>query len=656
MKERIEYLVNLLNQASYEYYIQDNPTLTDQQYDNYLIELIALEKKYPELIMPSSPTQNIGSKIIEERNKIVHKVGMFSLANAFNEEDLRLFDERVKKEVSQYNYVCELKIDGLAFSITYQNGKLISAATRGDGKIGEDITENVLTINNVPKNLKEPLTIDVRGEIYMPKTSFNNLNKERKLENLPLFQNPRNAAAGSIRQLDPKITKKRNLDVFLYHVANYLMPSHYENLLKIQELGFNINPYIEKCNNIDAVISYIKKWTEKRNELPYEIDGIVIKVDQISSQEILGYTNKYPKWAIAYKFPAEEAETKLIDVIFTVGRTGQITPNAVLEPVKLMGSTIRKATLHNEDFINKRDLMIGDTVLIRKAGDVIPEVIKVKLESRSGTEKKIVFIDKCPICHTVLIQSESKIDLFCPNNECSARNIEKLIHYASRNALNITGLGEKIIEDFYNYKIIQSYEDIYELKNQRDQLIELEGFGPKSVDNLLSSIEESKKASLEKLIFAIGISGIGEKNAKILANKYKHIDNLINASIDELKDVNDIGPILANNIVNYFNDQENIDLINKLKIKGINMEYISTSNNNYSEFNNKKIVITGVLNNLTRNEITKIIEDSGGQTSNTVSKNTDIVIVGDNPGSKYEKAQELKIAIMSEEDLLKIIK
>lgn len=655
MKERIEWLVNTINQANYEYYILDNPALTDQEWDNYITELIALETKYPEFVMSNSPTQRVGTKVIDERKKITHKVGMFSLSNVFNEEDIRLFDQRIKKEINEYSYVCELKIDGLAVSLTYENGKYISAATRGDGRVGEDITHNVLIINSIPKNLPEPITLDIRGEIYMPKKSFNELNEERAVNNLPLFQNPRNAAAGSIRQLDSEITKSRNLDAFLYHVATNLSSSHYENLMKLKQLGFTVNPYIKKCNNIDEVIAYIEEWTKKREELPYEIDGIVIKIDQINNQDILGYTNKYPKWATAYKFPAIEVLTRLEDVIFTVGRTGQITPNAVLDPVKLAGSTIRRATLHNEAFIRERGLKIGDMVYLRKAGDVIPEVIKPKTEIRSGNEREIIMINTCPICDTALILSNTKIDLFCPNKKCPARNIEGLIHFTSQHALNIIGLGEKIIEDFYNLGLIKTFIDIFELKNKKTELIELEGFGNKSVDNLLESIENSKKASLECLLFGIGIAGIGEKNAKIIAKKYKNIDNIMIASEEELNNLNDIGPILATNIVSFFSDKHNIEMIDDLKRIGLNTNYIQSSNQTYEDFNNKKVVITGSLESFKRDELIKIIEDSGGQVSSTVSKNTDILIVGDNPGSKYDNALKLKVLIWNETELTKII-
>ncbi len=656
MKERIKWLVEILNQASYEYYILDQPTLTDQEYDNYLHELISLEKKHPELIMKESPTQKIGTSVIDEREKVIHKVSMLSLSNVFNEEEIRLFDKRVNKEVNQYSYVCELKIDGLAVSLTYENGQLMQAATRGDGKVGEDITHNVLTIKSIPKNLKESLTIDVRGEIYMPKNSFFKLNREREKDNLSLFQNPRNAAAGSVRQLDSKITEQRNLDGFFYHLATPITKTHYESLMKLKALGLIVNPHIEMCKNIEEVINYIYRWTEKREELPYEIDGIVIKVNEISNQDILGYTNKYPKWATAYKFPATQALTRLKDIIFTVGRTGQITPNAVLDPVKIAGSTISRATLHNEDYIRLKDLKIGDMVYLRKAGDVIPEVIGPNHNMRTGNEQDLIMIDKCPICHTELVPSETKIDLFCPNEMCPARNIESLIHFTSRNAMNIEGLGERIIEDFYNMGFIKTYIDIYKLETHRDELIELEGFGDKSVDNLLTSIEESKTKSLEKLLFGLGIKGIGEKNAKILANKYKNIDAIISSTTEELNDINDIGPILANNIVEYFANEQNIKIVNDLKAIGLNFNYIQNSSLIFEEFSNKKIVLTGSLESFSRDELTKIIEDSGGQTSSVVSKNTDLVIVGENPGSKYEKAMELNIQIWDENKLKELIK
>lgn len=655
MKNRIEYLVEVLNKANYEYYILDNPSLTDQEFDNLLHELIELEAKYPEFKTLDSPTERIGSKIEGDLKKVTHSVGMLSLSNVFNEDELKNFDERLKKEISNFTYVCELKIDGLAVSLKYENGYFVGAATRGDGITGEDITNNVKTIKSVPLRLNENVSLEVRGEIYMPKLSFENLNKKRASLGLSLFQNARNAASGSVRQLDSKVTKERNLAIFLYHLVTPKNNGHYEDLKYIESLGLVINPYIKHCKNIDEVIEFVNEWQEKRDTLPYEIDGIVIKVNELNYQRELGFTNKYPKWATAYKFPATKVITKLEDVIFTVGRTGQITPNAVLAPAKVAGSTIRRATLHNEDYIRSLNLKIGDYVYLQKAGDVIPEVLGPVLEKRDGSEKEIIMIANCPICDTKLILSESEIDLFCPNELCPARKIEGLIHFASRNAMNIEGLGERIIEDFYNLGLIKNIADIYHLNDHQEELIELEGFGQKSINNLLTSIENSKTNSLEKVLFGLGIKGIGEKNAKILAKKYKNIYSLMDSNEEELVLINDIGPILAKNIVDYFNNQENIDLINKLKELGLNLEYNSVGEQVYEIFSGKNIVLTGSLISYTREELTKIIEDSDGKVSGSVSKKTDLVIVGDDPGSKYTKALELELEIWDEENLKKML-
>lgn len=650
MKQRYDELIALIEKANYEYYTLDNPKLTDREYDNMMSELLDIEEKYPELRRPDSPTQKVGGEIISEFKKVHHKIPMFSIADVFNESEIVAFDERVRKEFPNPSYVCELKIDGLAVSLIYENGIFKSAATRGNGTIGEDITHNVKTIKSLPLRLNKPETIEVRGEIYMPKKSFNKLNEQREKNGEPLFQNPRNAAAGSIRQLDSSIAKSRNLDAFLYHVPATTKKTHYEALMELKELGFVVNPNIKLVHNISEILDYIEEWTARRDELPYEIDGIVIKVNDIHMQKELGNTAKYPKWVIAYKFPAEEVKSKLTDIVCTVGRTGQITPNAVFDPVKVMGSTIRRATLHNEKYIQDKDLRIGDMILVHKAGDVIPEVVGPVLSERK-TELPIYHMpDTCPICGTKLVPTESQIDLMCPNDDCPARNIESLIHYSDRKAMNIEGLGERIIEDFYNMHIINNIIDIYNLKDKKEELIELEGFGDKSVNNLLETIENSKKVSLEKLLYAIGIKGIGEKNAKILAKKYNTLDKLMAASEAELQSIPDIGPILAQNIIIFFNNPENIELINNLKSIGMNTTYLGTTTKENENFIGKRFVVTGTLQKYTRDEIQALIEENGGLWSSSVTKNTAAVIVGDNPGSKYDKAKELNIPIWSETD------
>lgn len=655
MKERYDELIKLIEKANYDYYTLDNPTVTDREYDNWMSELLDIEERHPEIKRKDSPSEKIGGEVISEFKKVEHKIGMFSISDVFNESEIVAFDERIRKEFPNPSYVCELKIDGLAVSLQYEKGILKRAATRGNGLVGEDITHNVKTIGTIPLRLNKPVDIEVRGEIYMPLKAFNELNEKRLKNGEPIFQNPRNAAAGSIRQLDSSVAKSRKLDAFLYHVPETDKKTHYEALMELKELGFIVNPNIRLVKNIDEILDYINEWTARRGELPYDIDGIVIKVNDIHMQRELGFTAKYPRWVIAYKFPAEDVKTRLTDIVCTVGRTGQITPNAVFDPVKVMGSTIRRATLHNGDYINSKNLKIGDNIFVHKAGDVIPEVVGPCLEDRTGNEREFVMPDKCPICGACLVLTESGIDLKCPNDLCPARNIESLIHFCDRKAMNIEGLGERIIEDFYNMKFITSIIDIYNIKDRKEELIELEGFGDKSVNKLLDNIEKSKQNSLEKLLFAIGISGIGEKNAKILAKKFMNIDNLMNASLEDLTNISDVGPILANSIYNFFRNEDNIKLINDLKNIGMNMNYLGAQIKENEELLNKRIVVTGTLKKYTRDEIQNLIELNGGLWSTSVTKKTYAVIVGENPGSKYDKAKELNIPIWTEEDFDKVI-
>ncbi len=650
MQNRYHELVEKLKQANYEYYALDNPTLTDIEYDSLYDELVKIEEEHPDWIREDSPTRQVGGEIISKFEKVKHVTPLMSIADVFNEEELIDWDKKIRKQVGEVEYVCELKIDGLSVNLTYENGELIRAATRGDGQIGEDISHNVRTIKTIPRALKNKDSIEIRGEIYMPIKSFELLNEEREAKGEPLFQNPRNAAAGSIRQLDSKVAASRKLDAFFYHVPKTPYKTHYEALEYLKENGFIVNPNIEKKNNIHEVLEYIEKWTELRPSLPYDIDGIVIKVNDLALQSELGVTAKYPKWVIAYKFPAMEVQTKLIDVIFTVGRTGQITPNAVLEPIKIMGSTVKRATLHNMDFIRERDLEKGDIVVVRKAGDVIPEVVRNVPERRENTEV-IEKIECCPICGTHLIESASKIDLLCPNETCPARNIEALIHFVERKAMNIIGLGENIIEDFYNMGILEDFTSFYHLDERKEELMELEGFGQKSINKLLDNIEESKKNSLENLIFALGIKGIGEKNARILAKRYKTMEALMQAEEEELKAINDIGPILAFNISSYFKEEENTSLIMHLKELGLNMNYLGKAVKEDERFTGKKFVITGTIEKYSRDELKAIIESLGGVSAESVSKKTDAVIVGESPGSKYDKAVSLNIPIWTEETL-----
>ena len=653
-KERIEELVKTLNQANIEYYLHDNPTLTDNEYDSLLMELFRLEEKYPEYKLPESPTTSVGTKVLDSFNKITHGTPMFSLADVFNEEEVEAFVTRVEKEIKNPEFVCELKMDGLGVNLTYKEGLLVSAATRGDGAVGEDITNNFKTIKYVPIRLNESIDLEVRGEIYMTKKSFEKANEKRIANGEVPFQNPRNAAAGSARQLDSKVAKERKLDTFLYHVPNTTSQNHSETLEHLIKLGLPVNPNYKLAHNFEEIKEFIAEWTEKRPNLPYEIDGIVIKLNNIQGQRVMGNTAKYPRWAVAYKFPAEKVVTELEDIIFTVGRTGQITPNAVLSPVKVAGSTIRRATLHNESYIREKDLRIGDFVVIHKAGDVIPEVVEPVLDRRKNVSF-FEMITECPICKTKLIKSASGIDYLCPNDHCPARKIEGLIHFVSRPAMNIDGLGDAIIEDFYNMNIITKIEDIYKLKERREELIELEGFGNKSVDNLITSIEASKNNSLERLLFALGIPGIGAKTAKVLAKKYNNIDNLITVTKEELTNIKDIGEILASNIVEYFKEEKNISLINNLKEIGVNMEYKGEKSLNNSLISNKKFVLTGTISFMTRDEIKALLEKYDGVSVDSVSKKTDVVIVGEAPGSKYEKAQKLGIEIWDETKLKEVI-
>ena len=656
-KKRIKELTEIINQANYEYYNLDNPTITDQEYDKYLRELINLEEKYPDLADPNSPSKRVGGEAIDKFNKVTHAIPMISLANVFNEEEIRDFDKRIRNAGFTPTYVCELKIDGLSVSLHYEHGKLKFAATRGDGVTGEDITENVKTIKTVPLDLGRDIDIEVRGEIYMNKATLEKINREREMNGESKLQNVRNAAAGSIRQLDPKVAAKRHLDTWIYHLPNpidYGIFTHYEALEFMKDLGFKVNPASKLVGGIDGILEYIKEYTEKRNTLPYEIDGIVIKVNDIRMQQELGSTVKYPRWATAYKFPAEEVLTKLIDIKFTVGRTGQVTPNAVLEPVLVMGSTIRRATLHNEDYCRSLDLRIGDIVSIKKAGDVIPEVVEAKAERRIGTEKPFEMIHTCPICGSNLVK-KGNVDYFCINDECPKKNIESLIHFASRNAMNIDGLGDEIIEDFYNEGFIRTIPDFYHLSEHKEDIIELEGYGLKKVTNLLLAIEESKQNSVERLIFGLGIPGIGAKNAKLLASIFKDIYNISNATYEDLVSIRDIGDILAKNIVNYFANPANISLINTLEDLGINMKYLGAEVKSNENFTDKKFVITGTISFMSRDEAKALIEAYGGKCIDSVSKKTDVVIVGDAPGSKYTKAQELGITIWNEEKFKEIV-
>ena len=656
IKLRMDELVNIINEASVKYYVHDNPSITDQEYDDYYSELVKLEEKYPNLKRSDSPTLRVGGKVVDKFEKVTHETPMLSFDDIFNEDEIVLFDERIKKTCPNAIYTLEPKMDGLSGSLLYENGVLKRAATRGDGIIGENITHNVETIKSVPLKLNKKLDIEVRGEIYMSKASFKKCNKEREEKGDNLFANPRNAAAGSVRQLDSKIAAKRNLDFMAYFIPNpdkYGIKTQSEALEFLKELGFKTNYKLNGlAKDVNDIINYIDDLGSKRPNLPFEIDGVVLKVNSLEDEAKLGFTERVPRWGIAYKFPAEEVLTTLKEIKFTVGRTGKITPNALFSPVHVAGSVISKATLHNEDYCLDKDVRIGDVISIRKAGDVIPEVVEAKKERRTGKEIPFKMIENCPMCASKLVKEDA--NYFCKNDLCPARKMEALIHFASRNAMNIDGLGERIIEDFYNMGFIKSISDIYLLSNHKEDLIELEGFGEKSVNNLLISIENSKNNSLEKVLFALGIRHVGKKTAKILAKRYKNIDNIINANIDELTNVNDIGEIIAKSVRLYFDDSINLKLIENLKNMGLNFEYKNDSSDD--TLSGMTFVLTGTLKKYKREKLTKILEDKGAKVTNSVTKKTTGVIVGDKPGSKYDKALKLGVKIYKEEEIENIIK
>ncbi|MBQ7240587.1 MAG: NAD-dependent DNA ligase LigA [Bacilli bacterium] len=656
-QERYNELVELLNKANYEYHVMDNATtLTDEEYDNYLREVYEIEDTHPEWKRSDSPTTKVGGIILDKFEKVTHNIPMMSLQDVFNEDEIIHFDEIIREKISEPKYVCELKIDGLSVSLKYKDGVLVSGATRGNGVIGEDITNNVKTIKQVPLKLNKKIDIEVRGEIYMSHKVFDELNEERIKNNEEPFKNCRNAAAGSVRQLDSSIAAKRKLEVWIYHLPNpedYGIKTHEEALKFMSDLGFRVNPNNRLVNGIDEVMEFIHEKGSIRYDLPYDIDGVVIKLNDLKGHEIMGNTVRYPKWAVAYKFPAQEVETKLEDIIFTVGRTGQVTPNAVLNPVMVMGSLISRATLHNEDYCITKDIRVGDTVKIIKAGDVIPRVESVVLDKRPKNSKPFEMITNCPICNSKLIKKDS--NYYCVNDTCPRQDIESLIHFSSREAMNIEGLGDSIIEDFYNMKYLTRIIDIYRLDDFKEELKLLEGFGNKSIEKLMDSINESKKNSLEKLLFAIGIRNVGAKTAKILAKRYKNIDSLMNANIDDLSSIKDIGPIIADSVYKFFKEEKNVQLIKDLKSEGVNLEYLGNDSDTVTAFTGKTFVLTGGLEEFTRDEAKEIIENNGGNVSGSVSKKTNVVIAGKDPGSKYSKAVELGIEIWNEENFKEVI-
>ena len=661
LEKRVEELNNLLHNYGHAYYVLDKPLVPDAVYDEYMQELLAIEAESPDLIYPDSPTQRVGGEILSGFRKVAHEYPMLSLSNAFSEEDLREFDRRVQAATgATVSYICELKIDGLAISLTYVDGKLVQGSTRGDGSIGEEITSNLKTIRTIPLRINKPISIEVRGEAYMPKKAFAKLNLARSEAEEEAFMNPRNAAAGSLRQLNPKITASRNLAIFIYGIAGdgneYGPDRHSDALDYIDDLGFETNKERQRCASVDEVIEYVGKWTTSRSNLDYDIDGIVVKVDLFEDQEQLGYTARSPKWAVAYKFPAEEVITKLIEIELSVGRTGVVTPTAILQPVLVDGSMVGRATLHNEDLIKEKDIRIGDTVIIRKAGDIIPEVVSPIIENRTGNEQPFEMPENCPACDSDLIRIEGEVALRCVNPKCPAQMKEAIIHFVSRNAMNIEGIGERVVEQLFQANLVHDISDLYTLT--REQLIELERMGEKSVSNLLEAVQVSKENSLEKMLFGLGIRHVGEKAAYILAEEFGTLSALMNASTEKLTSIHEIGDKVAASITTYFSNEDVLEVLRKLESYGLNTTYKGLLRQDLPTngvFADKSVVLTGKLTILTRNEAKQKIEALGGKVIGSVSKKTDLVIAGEDAGSKLIRAEELEITVWNETQLIEAL-
>ena len=657
-KKRIEELKKITSYHAKRYYDDDDPEISDFEYDMLMLELRNLEKEYPDLITKDSLTQHVGGTVKEGFEKVEHEVPLQSLQDIFDFEELYAFDERVRKslEVNNLKYIVETKRDGLSVSLEYKNGIFIRGATRGNGLIGEDITENLKTIKHIPNKLTEDIDIIVRGEVFIGKNEFEEMNREREENEETLFANARNAAAGSLRQLDSKIAASRPLDIFIFNVQksdNIKFTSHYESLEYLKKLGFNVNPVVKYCNNINQVIEEIEKIGENRESLTFGIDGAVVKVDNLAYREILGTTYKTPKWAIAYKYPPEAKETLLKDIVCQVGRTGAITPMAILEPVKVAGSTISKTTLHNEDFIKEKDLRIGDRVIIQKAGDVIPEVVKAVTEKRTGEEKIFEMPRTCPVCGAMAIREEGEAAVRCMGVECPAKQYRSIIHFAPREAMNIKGLGDSIIDELLTRNLISNIADIYSMK--LEDFASLKQNGKKFAQNLIDSINASKNNEFYRVLNGLGIRHIGVKAAKGLAKKYKNIDNLMNATLEDLNSTEDVGEIMAESVYNFFKQEQTVDLIEKLKSAGINFAQ-EESEDSDGRFEGKIFVLTGALEKYSRKEAEDIIEKFGGKTSSSVSKKTSYVLAGEDSGSKLVKANELGITVISEAEFEEMIK
>ncbi|MBZ4688502.1 MAG: ligase LigA [Clostridiales bacterium] len=658
-KKRVEELRKEIEEHNYKYYVLDNPVISDAEYDNLMRELEKLEKKFPELQSPTSPTQRVGGEPLPYFTTVEHPVPLLSLSNVYNEKEIRDFHRRVTAIVEPVQYVVEPKIDGLSVALTYVDGNFEIGATRGNGQVGEDITVNLKTVRTVPLKLRKQVRrLVVRGEAYMPKEDFLRLNKKREEEGLPPFANPRNAAAGSLRQLDPKIAAERSIQVIVYDVLaveGENIVTHYEALEFLKEAGFKVDNNAKLCETIDEVIEYCEKWHERRHDLPYEIDGLVIKVNDVNVYEDLGTTAKAPRWATAYKFPAEQAVTTVKDIIVRVGRTGVLTPTAILEPVSLAGTTVSKATLHNQDIIDEKDIRIGDRVVVQKAGDIIPEVVEVKKEERTGTEKKYTIPSKCPECGSEVIRPEGEVAVRCTGDlVCPARLREGLIHFVARGAMDIEGLGPSMVDALIKNGLVEDIADIYYIK--KEDLLKLERVAEKSANNLLQAIEESKRRPLSRLIFALGIRHVGSRAADILAQNFHSIDALMNATTEELVAIPEIGPKMAESIVKFFEQESNLKVIEKLQQAGVNMEEEPPREQGPKPLDGLKFVITGTLENYSRNEAKEAIENLGGKVTSSVSKSTDYVVVGENPGSKADKAREMGIEILNEEQFEEMLK
>lgn len=656
IQNRVNELHDLLNQYSYEYYVKDNPSVPDSEYDKLLRELIDIENAHPELKTDDSPTVRVGGEAQSSFEKVNHETPMLSLGNAFNEEELRRFDERIREHIGKVEYMCELKIDGLAVSLKYEDGRFVQGLTRGDGTTGEDITENLRTIHAIPLKIKEPLNVEVRGEAYMPRRSFMRLNDEREKNEEQPFANPRNAAAGSLRQLDPKLAAKRKLSVFLYSVNDFTdfnATTQSDALDELDRLGFKTNHERARLEDIEGVLEYIKKWTKQREQLSYDIDGIVIKVNDLDQQDEMGFTQKSPRWAIAYKFPAEEVVTELKDIELSIGRTGVVTPTAILEPIRVAGTTVSRASLHNEDLIKERDIRIGDSVIVKKAGDIIPEVVRSIIDRRPNDAKPYRMPTHCPSCGHELVRIEGEVALRCINPKCQAQLVEGLIHFVSRQAMNIDGLGNKIIQQLYHHQLIKDVGDIFYLT--KEDLLPLERMGTKKVENLLSAIEHAKQNSLEHLLFGLGIRHLGAKASQILAEKFETMDRLLRVTEEELIAIHDIGDKLAQSVVTYLDNEDIKALIEKLKDKNVNMTYKGVKSSEiegHPEFQNKTIVLTGKLQQMTRKEATTWLEMQGAKVTSSVTKSTDLVIAGEDAGSKLSKAEQFGTEIWSESQFI----